>query len=119
MNRLGESNWQRHMMVREQMEAIQRRTSDDDEPRLDDTPFYNSRDDLYSAFRPYSTFHDSGIGTSIPEDALSHTSFLSSNLEGESLRVPAAPEEVATGKPFQCPFCGDTLGNIRNRIGWK
>ena len=119
VNRLGESNWQRHKMVRDRMEAIQRRTSDDNEARLDDTPFYNSRDDHYSAFRPYSTFHDSGIGTSVPEDALSHTSFLSSNPEGGSLRVPAAPEELGAGKPFQCPFCGDTLRNITNRISWK
>lgn len=112
VNRLGEANWQRHIRVRRQMEAIQGRTSDDNEPA-------NSRDDLYSAFRPYSAFHDSGLGTSIPEDALSHTSFLSSNPEGGSLRVPAAPEEVGAGKPFQCPFCGDTLRHITNRIGWK
>ena len=73
VERLGEANWQRHKDVREKME----------------NPIV-SPEDITNAgfiFRPYSVvFHDSGIGTSVPaqtEYAPSHTSFQSSNIEGE------------------------------------
>ena len=119
VDRLGESNWQRHRIVREKMENIKTQPEEENisvGERDQDVP--------YSAFRPCSTFHDSGIGTSVPantEYAPSHTSFQSSNVEDTqgSLRVPPTPEEVGAGKPFQCPFCGGTLLNLKNRIDWK
>ena len=109
VDRLGEANWQRHQTIREQIEA-----NDLDE----------GQDDSCSAFRPHSAFHDSGLGTSVPaytEYASSHTSFQSSNAEGEegALRVPAAPDEMSAGKPFTCPYCGITLANVKNRVAWK
>lgn len=115
VDRLGESNWQRHKAVREQMKTL---------PEENDIVKDKDQDGLYSIFRSYSTFYDSGIGTSVPADtqyALSHTSFQSSNTEGKqgSLRVPPTPEEVKSGKPFQCAFCGQVILNIKNRIDWK
>ena len=78
----------------------------------------------HSLFRPYSAFHDSGIGTSVPAQtsyAQSHTSFLSSNTEGEhgSPRVPPTPVGVSAGKPFQCYLCGHVLSSIKNRVDWE
>ena len=106
--RLGEANWQRHNHVRQgllhkQVDYVENATS---------------------VFRPYSTFHDSGLGTSKPEqseDAASHTSFLSSNSEAKRgvLRVPQAPEQVTKGESFPCPICGQTQRKIRNRLDWK
>lgn len=77
-----------------------------------------------SVFRPHSAFHDSGIGTSNPAQTQytpSHTSFQSSNTEGEhkSLRVPATPLEVHDGIPFECFICKSFLTNIKTRVDWK
>lgn len=124
IDRLGESNWQRHRNVREMMKNIKRHPEEEDECLEEGNPSVRNQEVLYSAFRPYSTFHDSGIGTSVPahtEYAASHTSFQSSNVEDAqgSIRVPPTPEEVSVGKPFQCPFCCGTLLNIKNRVDWK
>ena len=117
VERLGEANWQRHISVRKPMEA-----SGDvaEEPPAPVGELAVAR----SIFRPYSAFHDSGIGSSIPaqiEYAPSHTSFQSSKTEGEgdSIRVPATPAEVNEGKPFQCFLCKCLLSNIKNRVDWK
>ena len=117
VERLGEANWQRHISVRNSMDA----SVNVDE--LICAPI----EDLAvarSIFRPYSAFHDSGIGSSMPaqtEYAPSHTSFQSSNTEGgrESVRVPATPVEVNDGKPFQCFLCKRLLTEIKNRVDWK
>lgn len=108
VERLGEANWQRHLRVRKRMENINS----------------NIEEDISSVFRPNSAFHDSGIGTSVPPQTLyaeSHTSFISSNNEGDSysLRVPPMPTEVNLGKSFQCQLCGQRLTRIKNRIDWK
>lgn len=117
IERLGEANWQRHISVRNSMKASVDIAKEIPAPVEDSAV---SR----SLFRPYSTFHDSGIGSSIPaqtEYAPSHTSFQSSNTEGgrESIRVPATPVEVSDGKPFQCFLCKCVLSNIKNRVDWK
>lgn len=112
VERLGEANWQRHISVRNSMEA-----------EVTTAPVGSSAVAL-SIFRPYSTFHDSALGPSIQgqtEYAPSHTSFQSSHTEGEreSIRVPATPVEVTNGKPFQCFLCKSILSNIKNRVDWK
>ena len=117
VERLGEANWQRHRDVRDKIE----KTELSPEER---TKLQGETSIACSLFRPYSAFHDSGIGTSDPaqtEYAPSHTSFLSSNTEGEhvSLRVPKEPSEVGAGKPFQCFLCRCVISNVRNRIDWK
>ena len=117
VERLGEANWQRHRDVRDKTE----KTELSPEKR---TKLGGETSIACSLFRPYSDFHDSGLGTSVPaqtEYAPSHTSFLSSNTEGEhaSLRVPKEPSEVGAGKPFQCFLCRCVISNVRNRIDWK
>ena len=121
VDRLGESNWQRHQIVRERMT----KHSEKEVVSVEETdPFAQEKDGLYSIFRPFSTFHDSGIGISVPthtHHAPSHASFQSSKSEGEggSKRVPPTPEAVSADKPFRCPFCGQTLHSIKNRVDWK
>lgn len=115
VHRLGEANWQRHQAVREQLKRS---------PIKDDMAVDEDQDLLYSVFRPHTTFHDSGIGTSVPahtNQAPSHASFQSSKAEGEhgSVRVPPTPAAVKDGEPFQCPFCGQIVLKIKNRIDWK
>ena len=66
VERLAEANWQRHTNVRKQMTALAHSTS------------VTEPDIGCSTFRPYSMFHDSGIGTSVHAHTLyapSHTSF--------------------------------------------
>ena len=111
VERLGEANWQRHVGVRKRMEV---------EPPVPAEDLVIAK----SVFRPHSAFHDSGIGTSIPAQTQytpSHTSFQSSNTEGEheSLRVPATPAEVHEGIPFQCSICRSMVTNIKTRVDWK
>lgn len=111
IERLGEANWQRHKSIREKMDNTELFPEERAKP-------------AGSLFHPYSDFHDSGIGTSVPpqsEYAPSHTSFQSSNIEGEhvSLRVPREPSEVGAGKPFQCFLCTCVISNVRNRVDWK
>lgn len=108
--RLGEANWQRHMDIREKWESTKKFTS--------------KAGIACSVFRPYSDFHDSGIGTSVPAQtdyAPSHTSFQSSNVEGNrvTLRVPKEPAEVSAGKKFECFLCRRMISNVRNRVDWK
>ena len=117
VERLGEANWQRHISVRKSMEASANVVEETTAP-------VESSAVAKSVFRPYSTFHDSALGPSIPEQteyAPSHTSFQSSNTEGEreSIRVPATPVEVTDGKPFRCFLCKCILSNIKNRVDWK
>ena len=117
VERLGEANWQRHISVRRSMEASANIAEETTAPIADSAV-------ARSVFRPYSAFHDSGIGPSIPaqtEYAPSHTSFQSSNTEGERelVRVPATPMEVNDGKPFQCFLCKCVLSDIKNRVDWK
>lgn len=132
VERLGEANWQRHREVRERRDQIVNSTEehpptaqveDDDELEREEEQ-RQEHQVPHSLFRPYSAFYDSGIGTSVPAQtsyAQSHTSFLSSNTEGEhgSPRVPPTPVEVSAGKPFQCYLCGHVLSSIKNRVDWK
>lgn len=114
VERLGEANWQRHIAVRKRMERINDTSGEDAEP-------------AYSEFRPYSAFHDSGLGASLhtqsqyAASAASHTSFLSDKSGGEqgALQVPPTPAEVSAGKPFECFLCGDLQTKVRNRVEWK
>lgn len=115
VNRLGEANWQRHQAIREQLKRSHVET---DAAEDEDQTLY------YSVFRPHTTFHDSGVGTSVPthtNHAPSHASFQSSKFEGEHgcVRVPPIPEKAKDGKPFQCHFCGQDIPNIRSRVDWK
>jgi hypothetical protein len=116
--RLGEANWQRYERIRRQNEMI-----------VNGLELPAHRDDIvaHSVFKPFSMFHDSGIGTSKPAESsyaisnASHTSFLTSLTKGGngSLRVPELPEGATMGKPFQCEICGHVLSKIKNRIDWK
>ena len=111
VERLGEANWQRHVKVRNMIEDPENNPAKGQETAL-------------SVFQPGTTFHDSGIGTSVPartQYAPSHTSFRTSNTEGglRSLRVPPTPLEATHGKPFRCYLCGDMLSTIRTRTQWK
>ena len=111
VERLGEANWQRHLKVREMIQDPENNPA-------------KGQKTARSVFRPDTIFHDSGIGTSVPartQYATSHSSFRTSNTEGEPscLRVPPTPLEATDGKPFPCYLCGDMLSTIRTRTQWK
>lgn len=117
VERLGEANWQRHKIVREKMKKP-KHFPEEYSSLARETGIASS------VFRPYSDFHDSGIGTSVPvqtDYAPSHTSFQSSNTEGAqvSLRVPREPSEIGVGNPFQCFLCRCLISNVKNRVDWK
>ncbi|MCJ1327768.1 hypothetical protein MMC10_004443 [Thelotrema lepadinum] len=132
VHRLGESNWQRFMIVRAQMDQTSQfgQQGQVAEERVSEPPIsviFKEDSKPKSMFLPQTLFHDSGLGTSIASalsqarsDA-SHTSFLSScsgDLES-SLRVPKTPAAVGLAEPFLCEICGKNLHRIRNRVDWK
>ncbi len=109
IERLAEANWERCIRIRAQKE--------EEEGQL-------AVADAQTVFKPVSTFHDSGIGSSIPAvsqyaaTVASHTSFVTV-VEDEARgrpRVPPLPQK--DGFPFECEYCGRTV-SMRNRIEWK
>ena len=118
VERLGEANWQRHVVVRDMME------------RGAETPQVTNevkKAAVFSQFGPVSLFQDSGLGTSISAGSqsapsmASHSSFVSSIAEWEqqSVRVPPTPAAVGEGQHFQCKICFAVQKTIRNRVDWK
>jgi hypothetical protein len=109
INRLGEANWQRHEDLRAGDKILP-------------IPFEAPK----SVFQPLSHFKDSALGSSLPHTTsnkemtvASHSSFLSTNDEGEKkrLRIPRMP--VADWEEsFTCPFCKKRI-EIRDRVAWK
>lgn len=108
VERLAQANWERSIRIRAQYRE-QSYTVDHDDVTL---------------FKPYSTFNDSGLGTSVPTrsqyaaSATSHTSFLSmpgTEAHGHP-RVPSLPR--GDGRPFQCEYCQKTI-SLQGRIEWK
>lgn len=127
IERLGESNWQRFVTIRARMQHMLCKTEPDAEVAEEITPITVFKQAPQSVFMPFSLFHDSGLGSSVPTirayaaSAASHTSFVSSiATDGTSaLRVPPIPKEVHAGKPFRCEICGHLLSKIKNRVDWK
>ena len=122
IERLGEANWQRHVIVRDRAER-----------GADDIQINENKPQaaVFSQYGKVSLFQDSGIGTSVsagskhaPSTA-SHNSFASSVVDGEHrwARVPPTPNEVSQGKPFLCSIClvkqNKLRKNIQNRVDWK
>ncbi|KAL8723601.1 MAG: hypothetical protein Q9225_000143 [Loekoesia sp. 1 TL-2023] len=114
VERLIEANLQRHVLIRNGMTA-----GDESSEAI------SLVDDKYR--KSHSSFFGSGIGTSISAErgsaasVASHSSFASSMAEkdDESLRVPPTPDEVGSGKPFQCFLCQVVQERIKNRADWK
>lgn len=112
--RLGQANSQRY----EEIRRLKGQT--DAHAQLAEEP-----DGTKTLFRPPTTIHDSGLGTSIitpadvPASNASHSSFASSVADDSSRRVPKTPEAVAQSKPFECEICGSLVSTIKNRAQWK
>ncbi len=117
VERLGEANWQRRTRIQSQMQGRP------DEVEYGETEHAIAR----STFAPVSKFHDSGLGSSLPTHSriaasvASHTSFLSSQADGEAgrLRVPPTPAEILEGTSFECFICKELLSKLKNRVDWK
>ena len=116
VERLGEANWQRFARIRSQIDGCGENEKGN-----------QAQDITCSTFQPVSKFHGTGLGTSMPAQSncafstASHTSYLSSHADARvgKARVPATPEQVAEGRPFECFICGQTLIKIKNRTDWK
>ena len=118
VERLGEANWQRHIIVRDRIERGTEKAqvvSDMNQAAI------------FSQYGKVSLFHDSGLGTSVSAKSrgvasvASHSSFTSTVAEeGQRwARVPPTPSAVSHGKPFQCSICFNMQAEIRSRIDWK
>ncbi|CAD6591965.1 MAG: hypothetical protein ASARMPRED_005885 [Alectoria sarmentosa] len=106
VERLGEANWQRHKSIREKMESTEH-------SMVKDPNLARETGIACSVFRPYSDFHDSGIGTSVPAP----TECLISNVKN---RVDWKMHVFADLKPYICTFsdCRDELAQFTTRAAW-
>ncbi|KAJ9300049.1 hypothetical protein DTO271G3_2166 [Paecilomyces variotii] len=111
VERLAEANWERLVRIRAQTES----SSEEDRP---------SNTDALTVFKPYSLFHDSGLGTSVRASTQyaatisSHTSFLTAAGEEAQGRPRVPPLPQKGGQHFQCDYCRKNI-SVRNRIEWK
>ena len=118
VERLGEANRQRHILVRDRP----RQRADKSQSAVE-----TNKSAIFSQCGKVSLFHNSGIGTSISANSqraaslTSHSSFVSTLPEDgqHRARVPPTPKEVGEGIPFKCDICHFFQGNIRNRVDWK
>jgi hypothetical protein len=111
IERLGEANWQRHVIIRNKQ--------DQEEPGR----FILQRT-AKSIFHPALTFHDSGIASSLPVVSAYAPSLLSfvsrvDDADNKYFRVPPTPKEVLEGKPFECFICRRTISTLKSRADWK
>jgi hypothetical protein len=113
--RLGKANWHRFMQLRREKPQVQQT-----DLQIKDSEF------VRPALPALSKFYDSAIGSSLGRQSasdgstLSHTSFASTAVEGETVhfRVPPTPAEATQGKPFSCSICGQ-VQSLKNRVAWK
>lgn len=119
IERLGEANWQRHVIIRNH--ATNKSSG------LTTAIGTTDKRTIFSQYGKVSLFHDSGIGTSDPKtnenaaSTYSHTSFVSTMAEDghRGPSVPPTPKAVRHGKAFECNICYRQKWSIRNRIDWK
>jgi hypothetical protein len=109
---LGQTNWNRYNYVQKLRKSV--------------------RVDLASSEteKAKSEFHDSGIGSSAPEQSVvidDHflvvqpeyaATNISSRAEVSHKRLPLLPEGARSGKPFECEVCNRIL-QIRRTSEWK
>ncbi|KAJ5758690.1 hypothetical protein N7520_005846 [Penicillium odoratum] len=113
VERLAEANLERSLRIRELMSQENQHDGD-----------HQVQDDAGTLFKPFSIFHDSGIGSSVPANSYgaptvaSHTSFLSVATEVAFGRPRVPPLPQLPGKRFQCDYCRKFI-SMQNRIEWK
>jgi hypothetical protein len=110
VERLGEANRQRDVCIKAKMESSSAKEDLADVPK--------------SLFRPFSTFHDSGLGASMPSRSryaapnANHTSFLSTSTDATRCRtrVPATPSEVTQWRPCRCYIWCEEISTVNSRV---
>ncbi|KAL2869650.1 chromatin remodelling complex Rsc7/Swp82 subunit-domain-containing protein [Aspergillus lucknowensis] len=118
VERLAEANWERSVRLMTHAE----------EGNAEDqiTPARSVPATAMTLFKPFSIFHDSGLGTSVPSRShyaatvASHSSYITVAAEEDEgrPRVPSLPPEGLNRQNFQCPFCSSYI-KCRDRIEWK
>ncbi|KAL3468894.1 hypothetical protein BJX99DRAFT_242539 [Aspergillus californicus] len=117
VERLAEANWERSIRIRAQIE---------EQMGQEPGPAAAIPALASTVFKPFSTFDDSGLGTSVPAKSqyattiASHSSFMSVlGNEGEGRpRVPRLPDGGEHGRTFRCTYCGKRI-SCKTRIQWK
>jgi hypothetical protein len=110
VERLAEAHWKRYIQIR----------GPEEELLVQDQ---SSNHGSVTMFKPYSMFHDPGLGASNstisnePATVTPHTSLLSTRegVDGRP-RVPPLPQE--TGIQFHCDYCQKSI-SMRDRTEWK
>ena len=131
---LGEANLRRHQLIvkaKEQAlashaesERLERpgRPDQEEEPQQPEQPRPLTLDIKSMKSTAEGTFHDSGLGTSVPPASEIAPSIASSAVssvadEGKA-KFPQLTQQAMAGEPFECDGCGKRL-IVRKKSQWK
>jgi len=110
VQRLGQVNWIRKQRLQQNMEAVEEEEQEEQEQEHEN-----------KSVVARSQFHDSGLGSSLPNQqsyAMSVVSFFSS-ADGETrARIPRLSEAAKKGSPFVCDGCGVRIV-MQDDYKWK
>jgi len=106
---LGKANWERYRSILAQKQLV---NEEDEALVIKETAIVHDRG--------VSTFHDSGIGTSLQKSAYapSLVSSLASTEAGGESKYPPLPEGAKAGLPFECDGCGRQVVITSRRL-WR
>ncbi len=111
---LGAANLRRYQLIIVIKELILARPAEPEQPSASDIKSAKSAAE--------GTFHDSGLGTSLPTASEAGSpvvsSAASSVADGRKARFPPLTPQAIAGQPFECDGCGKRL-MIRNKNQWR
>jgi hypothetical protein len=125
VERLGEANQTRSQRIQESLFASSEAQTKDSTVFSESCPeFSETTKSTYFSESVFDKDRDGGLTKDEYDDVASQTTCASFSTTSSTMiqghpRVPALPEEVQSGSPFECLACGKELRNIRTRQIWK
>jgi len=113
VERLGKENWARFLRCQSIRNSVESGTQPQQEASSDNKGESGT-------IAASSSYHDSGLGTSIPTTASSYaeTVMTYGTAVGKQVRIPPLSDDAKRGKPFPCVACGRSVRFTQNSA-WK
>lgn len=109
-SRLGKANFERYLRCQADRDALENEGSKEDLP--------STQLEATGTIIAKSTFHDSGVGTSIAPTTTYADTLANDSHEGQLVRILLLPEGIKKRLPFSCVACGRTV-RFTNYSTWK
>ncbi|KAF9871367.1 hypothetical protein CkaCkLH20_11014 [Colletotrichum karsti] len=117
VQRLAEANWSRFQRIQSDKE---KNISESRKTGIEMEEGVAFENDAVPATEKGSSFHDSGLGTSLATGSAYAETTMSYRQESidHSIKIPPLTPEAKRGKPFECLACGKQV-KIANNSLWK